>query len=72
MADAYTDTIYLVGDSGGDPLTVRPHSDDPGQYVQVVAEGRMARQYWGKVDLVLPKAVAVELGRALVKCGGAE
>ena len=61
----YTDVVYEVGECGEPALKVRPHHDDPADWVQLTTEDK---RHWGEIDLILPRELAIRLGRALIKC----
>jgi hypothetical protein len=67
---AYLEVIYLVGEEGWAPLTVRPHPDSPDTSVEIFAQGDEARAYWGGIELGMSRAVAAQLGRALLAAAG--
>lgn len=52
----------------GEPsLTVEESADAPG-YVRLVADCEKAIEYWGSVDITLPKDMALALAKALTDC----
>jgi len=63
---AFLDVVREVGMEGESPLTVRPWPDDPATCLQVVAASPGAKEFWGNVDITMPRAMAAALGRALI------
>jgi len=64
MAEAYMDTIRLVGEMGDPPLSVGPDADGLG-CVRIWTDGEKARANWGSVDFMFSPAVARLLSQAL-------
>jgi hypothetical protein len=67
---AYMDVLYLVGEEGEPPLTVRPHPDAPDDCVEILATDAEAKKWWGDIELGMSRAVAAQLGRALLAASG--
>lgn len=65
---AFCDVIRQVGTEGDPALTVRPHPDNPGKWVELCAHGEEAVAHWGGFSLALPKDLAVQLSKALFAC----
>ncbi len=65
---AYMDTFREVGMEGTDPpLTVGPDSDALGM-VRIFAKSDEAAEYWGRIDLCIPPAMARAMAKALMAC----
>lgn len=67
MKDAGIDVVRHVWCVEYEPLIVGPSADCPG-YVQVQTKGEEAAQFWGPINLTLPREMAVKLGEALIAC----
>ena len=62
----YTDVIREVAMPGEPVLTIRPWPDDPTGAVELCSLGEEAQQHWGAFSVAMPRALADELGRALI------
>lgn len=61
------DVVRFVWSKECENLTVRPSGDVPG-YVNVIAEGKEAIEFWGPVNLTMPKEMALYLAEAIKAC----
>lgn len=65
MTNCQTEIVRHVSDDKLIPLTIRSWPEAT-SCVWLLAESNEAREYWGAINLSLPKEMADALGRALI------
>lgn len=67
LKQAGIDVVRIVWATSYEPLHVEPSADAPG-YVRLLAKTQESIEFWGKVDITLPKDMALKLAEALAAC----
>jgi hypothetical protein len=67
MEKAGIDVVRIVWSAEYEPLHVEPSADAPG-YVRFLAKTKEAEEFWGKVDVTMPPAMARMVAKALIAC----
>jgi hypothetical protein len=69
MRRAGIDVIRTVWCQEYESLRVAPSADCPG-FLTISTPDRDAEEFYGKVDLTLPRELAVQLAEAILACAG--